>query len=75
MINSTMKVVRPEVLEAYQDRLEAMYAEDGHNHRNEANRRVIRSLLWLEYRSKGNSGQRESSRTASLRRQEGRDRA
>ncbi len=48
MINSTMKVVRPKVLEAYQERLEAMYAEDGQNHRNEANRRVVRALLSLK---------------------------
>jgi long-chain acyl-CoA synthetase len=45
MINSSMKMVRYKVIEAHADRLEAMYADDGQNHRNERNRQAVRSMF------------------------------
>ncbi len=45
MINSSMKMVRFKVVEAHKDRIDAMYAEDGQDHRNERNRQAVRSLL------------------------------
>jgi long-chain acyl-CoA synthetase len=47
MINSSMKVVRFKVLEAFADRIEAMYADDGQDHRNERNRQAVRTLFGL----------------------------
>ncbi len=47
MINSSMKMVRFKVVEAHKDRIDAMYAEDGQDHRNERNRRAVRSLFSL----------------------------
>ena len=45
MINSSMKMVRYKILEAHADRIEAMYAEDGQDHKNERNRQAVRSLF------------------------------
>ncbi|NBF41414.1 MAG: AMP-binding protein [Spirochaetes bacterium] len=47
MINSSMKMVRFKVVEAHTDRIDAMYAEDGQDHRNERNRQAVRSLFSL----------------------------
>ena len=47
MINSSMKMVRYKIIEAYADRIDAMYADDGQNHRNERNRRAVRRLFEL----------------------------
>jgi long-chain acyl-CoA synthetase len=47
MVNSSMKIVRYKVFEHFADRLEAMYADDGQDHRNERNRQAVRSLFQL----------------------------
>lgn len=45
MINSTMKMVRYRIINAYEDRIAAMYAEDGQNYRNDRNREAVRKLF------------------------------
>ena len=47
-VNSTMKIVRHKVLEVFEERVNDLYAEDGQNHRNDANLRSVRSLFSLE---------------------------
>ena len=45
MINSTMKMVRNKIVEAYEDRIEEMYKPEGKNTENPKNIEAIRKLL------------------------------
>ena len=45
MINSTMKMVRYKITEAYQPLLEYLYTDEGKHHRNRSNLEAIRSLF------------------------------
>jgi long-chain acyl-CoA synthetase len=45
MINSTMKMVRYKITEAYTERIEYMYTQEGRSHRNERNLTATRSLF------------------------------
>ena len=45
LINSSMKMVRFRVIETYQHLLDRMYAPDGPNHKNDANREAVRTLF------------------------------
>jgi long-chain acyl-CoA synthetase len=45
MINSTMKMVRHKIQEAYHDKIEVMYTSDGSNSVNDINRQTIKKYL------------------------------
>lgn len=45
MINSTMKMVRYKIIEAYKDKIEYMYTTEGMRYKNEVNKSVIEKII------------------------------